>query len=108
MKRTSLETRFWQGNAINTEPLASDHQGWTRGASSPSVDDLLILSLCKCFTIRETCVAVSSKGTCFFQSSVCRLRNVLTNLISPWSLAACTQTLDIPKTVIVELSKQRS
>ena len=72
------------------------------------MDDLLILSLCKCFTIRETCVAVSSKGTCFFQSSVCRLRNVLTNLISPWSLAACTQTLDIPKTVIVELSKQRS
>lgn len=44
-KRTSLGTKCWQGHGINTKPSASDHQGRMIRASSPSVHDLLLLSL---------------------------------------------------------------
>lgn len=56
-KRASLGTECWQRDGINTEPFASDHQGRVIGAC-PSMDDLLILSVCKCFAIREPCVSV--------------------------------------------------
>lgn len=77
-KRTSqmLGTKCWQGDGINTKPFASDHQGWAIGASSPSVDDLLILSLCKCFDMRETVwqcplkACVSFKGLLFTDSEM--------------------------------------
>lgn len=95
-KRTSLGTKCWQGDDINTKPFASDHQGRMMRASSPSVDDLLLLSLFKCFDLRDSLRGHVLERHGFSSNPVvCRLRNISTSPIS----------LGIPKTVIVQLSQ---
>lgn len=52
-KRTSLGTKCWQRDGINTKPFASNREGRMIRASSPSADELLLLSCFKCSDLRD-------------------------------------------------------